>query len=90
MDTQPPQQGESESDSSLLLGATSNTSLIGTQPERRHQLVHSDAANVASKDMTQNAHLKIVRKTGRGKNQKRHAVGCEYIHNEVNGCQSTV
>jgi len=40
--------------------------------------------------MTQDAHLKIDRKTGSSKNTKQHAVGCEYIENEVNGRQFTV
>jgi hypothetical protein len=38
-----------------------------------------DAANVATKHITQDAHLKIVRKTGSRKNKKQHAVGCEYM-----------
>jgi hypothetical protein len=40
--------------------------------------------------MAQDAHLKIVRKTGSSKNTKRHAVGCEYIHTEPNSGQLTV
>jgi len=52
--------------------------------------VHRDAANVATKQMTQDAHLKIVRKTGSSKNKMQPAVGCEYIHIEANGGQLTV
>ena len=40
--------------------------------------------------MTQDAHLKIVRKTGSSKNKKQHAVGSEYIHMEANSGQLTV
>ena len=64
--------------------------LPGTQQERRHKLDHRDAANAATKHMTQDAHLKIVRKTGSRKNNKQHAVGGEYIHIEGKGSQLTV
>jgi len=74
MDTQPPLAGESGSNTGKLAGATSNTELLGTQQERRHKLVHRDAANVATKHMTHDAHLKIVRKTGSSKNKKQHAL----------------
>jgi hypothetical protein len=40
--------------------------------------------------MSQDAHLKIVPKTGSSKNRKQHAVGCDYIHIEANGGQLTV
>jgi hypothetical protein len=90
MDTQPPQPGRSRSKSGGLAGASSNTSLIGTQQERRHQLVYREAADAATKHMTQEAHLKIVRKTGSSTNQKQHAVGCEYHHTVVNSHQLTV
>jgi len=62
----------------------------GTQQERRHKSVHRDAANAATKHMTQDTHLKIVLKTGSRKNKKQHAVGCEYIQIEANGGQLTV
>jgi len=90
MDTQPPPAGESGSNTSRLAGATSNTDILGTQQERRHKLVHCDAANAATKHMTQDAHLKIVRKTGSSENKKQHAVACEYIYMEANGGQLTV
>jgi hypothetical protein len=50
-------------------------------------LVHRDASNVATKHMTQDAHLQIFRKTGSSKNKKQHAVGYEYICIEANGGQ---
>jgi len=90
MDTQPPQPGPSGSKSGQLAGASSNTSLIGTQQERRHQLVHREAADAATKHMTEDAHLNIVRKTGSSTNKKQHAVGCGYLDTVVNGRQLTV
>jgi len=90
MDTQPPQPGPSGSKSSRLAGASSSTSIIGTQQERRHQLVHRDAANEATRNMTQDEHLKIVRKTGSSTNKKQHAVGCKVIYIVLKGCQLTI
>ena len=63
---------------------------LGTQQERRHKSVNRDAANAATKHLTQAAHLKIVRRTGISKNEKQHAIGCEYIHIEAEGGQLTV
>jgi len=74
MDTQPPPPGECGTISGRLAGATSNTELLATQQECRHKLVHRDTANVATEQMTQDAHLKFVRKTGSSKNKKQHAV----------------
>ena len=58
METQPPQPAASGSKSSRLVGATLNTSLIGTQQQCRHQLVHRDAADAATRKITQDAHVK--------------------------------
>jgi len=63
MATQTPQTGESRSELSETTGTSSKASLEGPQQQRRHQLVHREAANVATQNMTQDAHLKIVRKT---------------------------
>ena len=49
--------------------------------------MHREAANVATENMTQDAHLQIVRKTGSSTNKKQHAIGCEYVHNMVDGRQ---
>jgi len=87
MTTQTPQTGKSGSESSETTGASFNASLQGTQQQRRHQLVHREAANVATENMTQDAHLKIVRKTGSSTNKKQHAIGCEYVHIMVDGRQ---
>jgi len=85
MDTQPPQPGERRSKSSRLAGTRSDTSLIGTEQERRHQLVHRDAADAATRNIILDAHFTIVSRTGRSKNTKQHAVGDTYMHSMVNG-----
>jgi hypothetical protein len=90
MDTQPPLTGETRSNTGRLAGATSNTDILATQQEVRHKLVHLDAANAATNHMTQDAHLKIIRKTESRKNTMQHAVGCECIHIEAIGGQLTV
>jgi len=90
MDTQPPQPGESGSKFSRLAGASSNTAIVGTQQQCRHQLVHHEAANAATKYKTQDEHLKILHKTGSCKNEKQYSVRSEYIHIKVNGHQLTI
>jgi len=87
MDTQPPQPGQSGSKSSRLAASLSNTSLIGTQQRHKHKLLHHHTANAATKNMPQDAHLNIVRKTECSTNKMWHAVGCECIHTVVNGRQ---
>jgi hypothetical protein len=64
-------------ESSQTTGTSSNTPLGETQQQHRHRLVNRDAAIIAIKNMTQDAHLKMVRKTSRSKNKKQHAIGCE-------------
>jgi len=88
--TQTPQQVENGTEPGGSMGVSPNPSLSSTQQECRHQLVHRNAANVATKYMTQDAHLKIVCKTGSSKNKKQHAIGCEYIHITVNNGQLTI
>jgi hypothetical protein len=53
-------------------------------------LVHRKAAEAATKYKTQDAHLKIVRKTGSSTNKMQHALGCEYLHIMVNRSQLTL
>jgi len=77
MATETPQAGESGSKSSETMGASSNVSLEGTQQKCRHQLVHREAANVATQIKTQDAHLIILRKTGSSTHNKQHAIQCE-------------
>jgi len=90
MDTQPPQPGESGSNTARLGGAITIMDILGTQQERRHKLVQRDAANGVTKHMTEDAHLKLVRKTGSSKNTKQHTLGCECIYLEVIGGELTV
>jgi hypothetical protein len=78
------------SNTGRLAGATSNTAILGTQQERRHKSVYSDAANAATKHITQDAYINIVRNTGSSINKKLHAVGCKYIHIEANCSHLTV
>jgi len=73
-----------------LAGATTDMDILGTPQEHRHMLVHRDAANAATKHMTQDAHLKIIRNTGSTTNRKQHAVGCECMHIEAMCGQLTV
>ena len=77
MAPQTPQPGLSQSESSRTAGASSNAPLVETQLQRRHHLVHRDAAIAATKNMAQDAHLQKVRKTGRSNNRQQHAIGCE-------------
>ena len=90
METQPPQPALSRSKSSRFAGDTLNMSLIGTQQESRHHLVHRDVADAATRNMTQDAHLTIIRKTGSSKNKQTQTVGCNYIHIVVNSRQLIV
>jgi len=90
MATRTPQPGNSGSESSQSKGALSNKSLTGTQHECRHQLVHHDAANAATKNMTQDAHMKIIHRTGSSKNTMQHVIWSEFIHIMVKGSQLTV
>jgi hypothetical protein len=76
MDSQPPLPGESGLNSSQVAGGTLNTEIVGTQQERRQELVHRDAANAATNYITQNAYLKMIRMTRSSKNQKQHADEC--------------
>jgi hypothetical protein len=90
MDTPPPLPGECRSINGILAGATTNMDILGTQQQCRNKLVHCNAADAATKHMTQDAHLKIVRQTGSRRNKKQHAVGCEYIHIDVISGQLSV
>jgi len=85
-----PQPGECRSWSSQSMVASSNVSLAGTQQQLRHQLVHRNAANAATENMTQDAYLKIIRYIGSSKNKMKHAIGCEYTHIAINVLQLTV
>jgi hypothetical protein len=89
MDTQPP-PGESGSNTGRLAGAPSNTEILSTQQERKHKLFHRNAADAATKHLTQDARLIIVRKTDSRRNKKQHAMGCDYIHIDAISGQLTI
>jgi len=74
---QTPQQGASGSQLGRLTGALSNVLAAAIQQQRRLQLAHSDAANVATHNMTLGTCLKVVLDTGSRKNIKQHAIRCE-------------
>jgi len=90
MATQTPQTGDNGTELGGSTDITPNSLLSGTQQERRQQFVHHNAANVATKNRTQDVHLKIIRKTGSSNNNKQHAIGCEYIHIKVYDGQLTI
>jgi len=77
MAPQTPHPSVIQSESSRTAGASSNTPLAETQLERRHQLVHHDAAIAATENMAQDVHLNKVRKTGRSNDKQQHAIRCE-------------
>jgi len=74
MAPQTPQPGVIPSKLSRMMGASSNAPLAETQQQCRHQLVHCDSAIAATENKAQDAHLKIVRKTGRSNNRQQHAI----------------
>jgi len=73
--------------SSRTTGAPRNAQLGDTQQQRRHQIVYSDAAIVGTENLSQDTHLKKVRKTGSSRNMKQHEIRCESIHIRVNDGQ---
>jgi len=77
MAPQTPQPGLIQSESSQTAGASSNAPLVETRLQRRHQLVHRDAAIAATENMAPDALFKKVRKTGRSNNRQQHAIGCQ-------------
>jgi hypothetical protein len=76
--------------SSQTIGAPSNAPLGKTPQQCRHQVFRRVAAIVATENMTQEAHLKNIRKTGSSKNIQQHAIGCELIHICVDDGQLTI
>jgi len=87
MDTQTPQQGQSVSESSQTTDASSNVSLAVTLQQRRHQLVHCEAPNVAIINRTQGTNSNIVHKTGSTIIMMHHGLHSEYIQITVHGGQ---
>jgi len=72
------------------MGVTPNTSRSSTQQELGRLLVHRNVAVAANKNMTQDAYLEIVHKTGSSKNKKLDAFTCEYINLILNKGQLTI
>jgi len=60
MDPKTLPQGAIGAESSWTTGASPNAPLGESEQRRRHQLVHREAAIVATESMTQEAHLKKV------------------------------
>jgi len=85
-----PQPGVPESESSRRTGGSLNAPLVEAQQQCRHQLVHHNAAIAATKNMAQDAHLKIVSKTICINNREQHVTGCEYLNINVEGSQLTI
>lgn len=77
MATQTPQPGESGSELSETTDTSSNVSLAGPQQQCRHLVFHHDAANAATANTMQNAHLQTVSKTRSTENTKQHVIGCD-------------
>jgi hypothetical protein len=73
-----------------MTGAISNLPPSETQPQHMHQYVHHDAANTATSNITQDAHLIMVTETGTSMNKKPHAIECEEIHIRVEIYQLTL
>jgi len=84
------QPGAIEAVSSRTTGALNNAPPSYTQQRHRHEWVHHDAAIVATENMAQDAHLKIVRKPGSSKNKKQHVIRSELIHINVDDGQLTL
>jgi len=70
MDTETLHHDESRTETGQSTSASSNVALAGTQQQRRHLLVHPKAANAATNNVTENAHLNIIPKPGSSKNMK--------------------
>jgi len=77
------QPGVIGAESSRTTGASSNAPPSETPQRHRHQLVHPDAAIIATEDITQDAHLKLVHKTRSSNNKKQHWIVCESIQLNV-------
>jgi len=90
MAPQTPLQAARGSESIRTTGASPNVPPGETQQWHQHQVFHPNAANIADSHMTQDTHLKIVGKTGRPKNRKQHAIGCEWMKIGVDGHQLTI
>jgi len=82
--------GAIEAQLSWTPGASNNAPPGETQQQRRHQIVHRNAAIVATEHLTPEAHSKMIRKTRSSKYTKQNAIGCESIHIDVDDGEPTV
>jgi len=73
-----------------MTGTSSDAPPGETQQQRRHQLVHRDAAIVATENMAQDSQIKMVCKTATSKKKKQHAIGYEPIHISVDDSRLTI
>ena len=73
-----------------MTGTLTNAPPGEIQEQHRPQLVHRDAAIVATKNMAQDRHLAMVPKTRRSKYRKQQAIGCESIHIGVDDVQRRI
>jgi len=84
------QTGAIGAKSSWTTGASSNAPPSETQQQRRHHLVHHDTAIVATENMNQEGHLKMVPKTGSSDIKKQHTLGCESFHISLDDSHLTI
>jgi len=87
MAPQSPLQGGGGTESSRTTGASSNTPPTWTQQQHSHHLVHHNAENAATENMTLDPQLTIVRKTGSSRKRTQHVIGCKCSRIEVHGRQ---
>jgi hypothetical protein len=69
-----PQPGVTESESRQTTGASSNMPLAEIQQRPRHQLVHRNAASVATENIAHDGHLTIGRRARCSNNRQQHAI----------------
>jgi len=79
-----------EEESSQTTGASNNAPPSVRQQQHRHHFVHCDNMIVATDNTSKDTDLKVVRYTGGNMNEKRHVIGCESIHIDVDNGQLTV
>jgi len=90
MAPQSPQHGTGGLEPSGMTSASSNIPPIETQLHCRHQLVHRNTTNAATENITQYAHLTLVRKSGSSMNKKPHMIGCAYSYHQAASHQLTI
>jgi len=84
------QEGESGTESSRMMGTSSNTPATETQPHHRHHLHYHDAANAATENMNLDGQLKMDSECRSSKDKKLRAIGCEYSRIEVDAGQPLI